>query len=161
MTRLKLLQCNHSSCYIPCNTVTIICSCLSIMALQWQDQYPDFHLIFFCILFSSLQVFDFHLVSFSSFLNFLYTSLCFSNIVLVKQLTKSLMNFGLEKSLALNTCTFGVVQLRHNLISHMKENQTKEQLAIILLAMLKFLGAISFSESHFKIFFRDKKCKIY
>ena len=49
------------------------------------------------------------------------------------------------KGQALNIFTFGVVQLRHGLIGHMKESWTQEQLAVILLAMLNALGAINFT----------------
>ena len=55
------------------------------------------------------------------------------------------MNFGLAKSQTLNTYTFEVVQLRHRLIGHMKENWIQEQLVIIFLAMLNVVGAISFT----------------
>ena len=54
------------------------------------------------------------------------------------------MNFELEKGQALNTCIFGVVQLRRGLIGHMKESWIQEQLTVILLAMSNALEAISF-----------------
>ena len=55
------------------------------------------------------------------------------------------MNFGQVKGQALNIFTFEVVQLRHDLIGHMKESWTQEQLAAILLAMLNALRAINFT----------------
>jgi len=55
------------------------------------------------------------------------------------------MNFGLVKGQGLNICTFGVVQLRYGLIGHMKESWTKEQLAVIFMAMLNAFGAINFT----------------
>ena len=54
------------------------------------------------------------------------------------------MNFELEKGQALNTCIFGVVRLRHDLIDCMKESWIQEQLGVILLAMLNALRAIVF-----------------
>ncbi|RDY01687.1 hypothetical protein CR513_14954, partial [Mucuna pruriens] len=65
-------------------------------------------------------------------------------VYILNKLTKPLMNFGLAKSQTSNTYIFGVVQLKHDLIGRMKENWIQEQLAIILLAMLNALGAISF-----------------
>ncbi|RDX85835.1 hypothetical protein CR513_32915, partial [Mucuna pruriens] len=42
-------------------------------------------------------------------------------------LTRPFMNFGVTKSQASNTCPFGVAQLRHDLIGHIKENWIQEQ----------------------------------
>ena len=54
------------------------------------------------------------------------------------------MSCGLERSLALSTYMFGVVQLMHGLIGQMKRNWMKEQLAATLLVMPNALGALSF-----------------
>ncbi|RDX67397.1 hypothetical protein CR513_53730, partial [Mucuna pruriens] len=48
------------------------------------------------------------------------------NRVPTKVVNKTLINFGLEKSQASNTCTFEAVQLKHDLIGRMKENWTQE-----------------------------------
>ncbi|RDY13099.1 hypothetical protein CR513_02030, partial [Mucuna pruriens] len=40
-----------------------------------------------------------------------------------------------------NICIFGIVQLKHDLIGHMKENWIQEQLVVILLLMLNALGS--------------------
>ena len=54
------------------------------------------------------------------------------------------MSNGLERSLALSTYIFGVVQLKHALIGQMKRNWTKEQLFATLLVMPNALRALSF-----------------
>ena len=54
------------------------------------------------------------------------------------------MSCELEKSLALGTYMFRVVQVRHSLIDQMKRNWTKQQLVATLLVMLNALRALSF-----------------
>ena len=56
----------------------------------------------------------------------LKTAVYILNKVPSKAVNKTLMNFELVKGQALNICTFGVVQLRHGLIGHMKESWTQE-----------------------------------
>ncbi|RDY04330.1 hypothetical protein CR513_11976, partial [Mucuna pruriens] len=63
----------------------------------------------------------------------LKTAIYILNRVPPKVVNKTLMKFGLTKSQTSNTYTFGVVQLKHDLIGCMKENWIQEQLAIILL----------------------------
>ncbi|RDY00074.1 hypothetical protein CR513_16795, partial [Mucuna pruriens] len=57
----------------------------------------------------------------------LKTIVYFLNRVSTKAINKTLMNFGLAKCQASNTCKFGAVQLKHNLVGpRMKENQIQE-----------------------------------
>ncbi|RDX86521.1 hypothetical protein CR513_32138, partial [Mucuna pruriens] len=52
----------------------------------------------------------------------LKTTIYILNRIPAKTVNKTPMNFGLTKSQASNTCTFGVAQLKHDLIGHVKEN---------------------------------------
>ncbi|RDX67783.1 hypothetical protein CR513_53299, partial [Mucuna pruriens] len=53
------------------------------------------------------------------------------NCFAIHHLTRPIMNFGPAKSQTSNTCTFGVVQLKHDLIGRTKENWIQEQLVIL------------------------------
>ncbi|RDX75092.1 hypothetical protein CR513_45074, partial [Mucuna pruriens] len=61
-------------------------------------------------------------ISHSSLLESLWEEALKTAIYILNRLTKPLMNFGLAKSQISNICTFEIVQLKHNLIGHMKEN---------------------------------------
>ena len=60
----------------------------------------------------------------------------------VKQLTKPHMSYGRVRSLVLDICTSGVVQLKQGLIGPMKENWTQGLLAVILWDTLRGLKAM-------------------
>ena len=66
------------------------------------------------------------------------------NRVPTKAIVKTLMNFGLKKSLVWRTYTFRVVQLKQGLISQMKRNWTPELSVAILLDTLRDPGVTSF-----------------
>ncbi|RDY14607.1 hypothetical protein CR513_00305, partial [Mucuna pruriens] len=75
----------------------------------------------------------------------------FSERCQLKQLTKLLINFGLTKSRISNICTFEVVQLKHGLISRMKENWIQELLVVTLLAMLDPISRSFFETRNVRI----------
>ncbi|RDY12342.1 hypothetical protein CR513_02899, partial [Mucuna pruriens] len=52
----------------------------------------------------------------------LYGEVLKTVVYIFNKLTISLMNSELTKSQALNSGTFGVFQLKHDLIGHMKQN---------------------------------------
>ena len=55
------------------------------------------------------------------------------------------MSYGRVRSLVLDICTSGVVQLKQGLIGPMKENWTQGLLAVILWDTLRGLKGISFT----------------
>ena len=74
----------------------------------------------------------------------LKTTVYILNRVPSKAVNKTHMSYGRVRSLVLDICTSGVVQLKQGLISPMKENWTQGLLAVILWDTLRGLKSISF-----------------